>query len=188
VGDESPSEGEFSLVTKHTFWYNKDNTIVRGVWVMSIKAYFSNRIYKKTLPDEYVEAISHALLVFNRAKHFAFNTSMKERRSGQSKRSQSLHLTMKEGFGLDDYYANSTVQEAKAKQKSLDELNKLYMSNKQAQIKSVKNKLKKEKSSLTTLKKIKKSFITGNPSFSKHSKERVFGLSCGKRAKKNPLP
>lgn len=142
---------------------------------MSIKAYFSNRIYKNTLPDEYVEAINYALLVFNRAKHFAFNTSMKERRSGQSKRSKSLHLTVKERFGLDDYYANSAVQEAKAKQKSLDELNKLYMSNKQAQMKSVKNKLKKEKSRLTTLKKIKKSFITGNPSFSKHLKEQKAG-------------
>ena len=49
------------------------------------KAYFSNRIYKHTLSKEYVEAISHALFVFNRAKHFAFQTQVLEKRSGKSK-------------------------------------------------------------------------------------------------------
>jgi hypothetical protein len=30
-------------------------------------------MYKHTLSEEYVSAITHALLVFNRAKQFAFN-------------------------------------------------------------------------------------------------------------------
>ena len=33
-----------------------------------------------------------------------------------------MHLTVKERFQLDDYYANSAVQEANAIQKSLTEL------------------------------------------------------------------
>jgi hypothetical protein len=34
---------------------------------MGTKAYFTNRVYKNTLSKEYVKAIDHALLVFNRA-------------------------------------------------------------------------------------------------------------------------
>jgi transposase len=76
---------------------------------------------------------------------------------------------------LDDYYANSAVQEAQAKQKSLTQLNKLYISNKEEQIASVKNKLKKEKTVLTKLKKIKQSFIAGKPRFPKDVREQQIG-------------
>ncbi|MBZ5751689.1 hypothetical protein [Metabacillus rhizolycopersici] len=49
------------------------------------KAYFSKRIYKNMLPKVYIDAISHSLLLFNRAKHFAFQTQAVEKRSGKSK-------------------------------------------------------------------------------------------------------
>jgi IS605 OrfB family transposase len=136
---------------------------------MKTRAYFSQRIYKNTFSEEYVQAITHALFVFNQAKQFAFSTSVKEKRSGENKRNKSMHLTVKERFSLDDYYSNSTVQEANAIQKSLTELSKLYIKNKDEQIKSVKNKIKKTKSRLTTLTKLKKSFVKGNPSFPKNS-------------------
>ncbi|AGK52280.1 IS200/IS605 family accessory protein TnpB-related protein [Bacillus sp. 1NLA3E] len=142
---------------------------------MSIKTYFSNRIYKHRLSEEFVTMIEHALFLFNQAKHTAFNTLVKEKRSGKSKRTRSLHLTVKEQFKLDDYYANSVVQEAKAVQSSLIELNKLYIKNKAEQINSIKKKLKKVKSHLTTLQKIKKSFVKGKPSFPKNAKEQKEG-------------
>ena len=136
---------------------------------MKTRAYFTQRVYKNTLSQEYVEAITHALFVFNQAKQFTFSTSVKEKRSGENKRTKSMHLTVKERFALDDYYSNSAVQEANAIQKSLTELNKLYIKNKKEQIKSVKNKIKKTKSRLTTLSKLKKSFVTGTPLFPNHS-------------------
>lgn len=142
---------------------------------MSTKAYFSNRIYKHTLLEEFVSAIEHALFLFNQAKHTAFNILVKEKRSGKSKRTKSLHLTVKNQFKLDDYYANSVVQEANAVQSSLIELNKLYIKNKTEQIKSIKKKIKKVKSRLTTLKKIKKSFVKNKPSFPKNAKEQKAG-------------
>ena len=142
---------------------------------MSFKAYFSNRVYKNTLSSEYVNAVGHALLVFNRAKHFSFSTSVKEKRSGQSRRSKSMHLTLKERFHLDDYYANSAVQEANAMQKSINELNKLYISNKETQIKSLKKKIKKDRTRLTRLKKSKESFVKGKPSFPKNSNMNKIG-------------
>ncbi|GGB52499.1 hypothetical protein GCM10011409_32570 [Lentibacillus populi] len=52
---------------------------------------------------------------------------------------------------MDDYYANSAIQAAKAQLKSLDELKKIYIENKSAQIRSIKRKLKQERSRLTTL-------------------------------------
>ena len=118
---------------------------------MVTKAYFSERVYKNTLSKEYREAIAHALLVFNRAKQFAFSTSIKEKRSGKSRRTKSMHLTVKDLFSLDDYYANSAVQEANAIQKSLIELNKLYKKNKEEQIKSVKSKIKNTKVSINNI-------------------------------------
>ena len=143
------------------------------------KAYFSKRVYKNTLPKVFVEAISHALLSFNRAKHFAFQTQVLEKRSNNSKRSQSLQLTVKNRFQLNDYYANSAVQTANAHMKSQNELKKMYIANKEEQIKSVKNKIKATKSKLTTLSKIKQSFIEGNPKFNKTSREQKKGrLFC----------
>lgn len=142
---------------------------------MKTRTYFSVRVYKDTLSQEYIEAITHALLVFNRAKQFAFSTTTKEKRSGKNKRSKSMHLTVKSRFNLDDYYANSAVQEANAIQKSLSELNKLYITKKEEQLKSVKNKIKKEKSRLKTLTKMKQSFVNGKPSFPKNSNIKKMG-------------
>ena len=150
-----------------------------------MKAYFSNRIYKFTLSKEYVDSISHALLVFNRAKHFSFQYQVLEKRSGKSKLDKSLHLTVKERFQFNDHYANSAVQEANGILKSQKELQKMYIENKEAQITSVKKKIKSTKSRLTTLLKIKNSFIKGKPTFNKTSKEQQFGRFFVVQFKKN---
>ncbi|MGM0900691.1 MAG: IS200/IS605 family accessory protein TnpB-related protein [Bacillota bacterium] len=139
------------------------------------KVYFSNRIYKQSLTEKYVEAISHALLVFNQAKHFCFQLHVKEKRSGQSLRSESMHKTVKSKYNLKDYYANSVVQEANALMSSQQELKNLYISNRTEQIKSVKKKIKTTKSCLTTLNKIKNSFVQGKPKFNKTSREQQKG-------------
>lgn len=122
-----------------------------------------------------MEAISHSLLLFNRAKQFAFQTQILEKRSGKSKREQSLHLTVKKDFGMNDYYANSVVQEANALMKSQEELRKVYIINKEEQIMSVKKKMKRTKGSLTILSKIKTSFTKGKPRFNKTSREQKRG-------------
>ncbi|MBO1006007.1 transposase, partial [Pseudogracilibacillus auburnensis] len=139
------------------------------------KAYFSQRVYKDTLPRMSVESISHALLLFNRAKHYAYQIQILEKRSGQSQRKQSLHLTVKKRFEFNDYYTNSAVQEANAHIKSQNELSKMYITNKKEQIKSVKKKIKSTKSRLTTLTKIKESIIKGKPTFNKISREQKKG-------------
>jgi hypothetical protein len=73
---------------------------------------------------------------------------------------------------MNDYYTNSVVQEANALMKSQSELKKMYISTKEEQIKSVKKENQNEKSRLTTLTKIKHSFIKGKPSFNKTSREQ----------------
>ena len=64
---------------------------------------------------------------------------------------------------------------ANAHMKSQNELKKMYIANKEEQIKSVKNKIKNTKRKLTTLSKIKQSFIKGNPKFNKTSREQKKG-------------
>ena len=142
---------------------------------MSTKTFFSNRIYKHTLSTAFVDATCDALDRFNRAKQFVFDKLVKENRSGQRRREKSLHLIVKEKFQLDDYYANSAVQAANAQVKGLGELKKLYTENKKEQIRSIKKKLKNDRSRLTTLKKIKASFIKDQPTFPKRTKEQQYG-------------
>lgn len=139
------------------------------------KAYFSNRIYKSSINENYVDAISYAHLLFNRAKHFAFQTQVLEKRSGKNKREKSIHLTVKNRFGMNDYYTNSAVQEANSLLKAQNELQKMYIANKEEQIKAVKKKMKKTKNRLTVLTKIKTSFTKGKPSFNKTSPEKQKG-------------
>ena len=59
--------------------------------------------------------------------------------------------------------------------KSLHELKKLYVEVKREQIRSLNKKLKNDRSRLTTLRKIKTSFIKDNPTFPKRVREQLYG-------------
>ena len=96
------------------------------------KAYSSKRIYKDQLDKTFVSALEQTLFTFNQAKQFAYSTQIKEKRSGKTLRTDSLHVTVKNEFNLNDYFANSAVQEAGALISSQEELKKLYMKEKEA--------------------------------------------------------
>ena len=53
----------------------------------------------------------------------------------------SLHMILKNKFKIDDYYANSLLQDAKGVYKSQLEKDKLYKSNLKEKLKAVNNKL-----------------------------------------------
>jgi hypothetical protein len=139
------------------------------------KTYFSNRVYKNTLSNRYVEATCQALLVFNQAERFAYHVQLREERTDKKALAQSLQKETKQRYQLDDYYANSAVQQGKAILSSQKELKKLYKQQKDEQIKATKKKIKETKSRLTVLKKIKTSFVKGIPSFNKMSPEQQYG-------------
>ena len=106
------------------------------------------------------------LMRFSKAKRFSFRPSFEK--SKKSLYNDSLHLVVKRRFGLNDYLANSAVQEARALFSSRVELNKLYINQTDEKIKHIKKKLKAERSFLTQLKKIKESLIKGNLRFPKN--------------------
>lgn len=81
---------------------------------------------------------------------------------------ESIHLVVKKKFGVNDYIANSIVRESQALIKAQSSLNKLYIKQTDEKIKKIKQKLKKERSFLTTLCKIKESCIKGNIQFPKN--------------------
>jgi len=140
-----------------------------------MKTYFSNRIYKNKIDAIAVLSIEHALLLFGQAKQFAFSTQVKEKRSGHSRREESMFLTVKKKYQLNDYYTNSAVQEAKALFSSCEELTKLYINEKEEKVKTIKKKIKATKSRLTVLRKIKQSIIKGKPTFNQTSREQKRG-------------
>ncbi|GGM23654.1 hypothetical protein GCM10011351_06800 [Paraliobacillus quinghaiensis] len=142
---------------------------------MTMKAYFSNRVYKDVNKKATVENTQHTLFVFNQAKHYRVQSEVREKRGSKEKGKSSIHQQVKARFNLTDYYANSAVQDGKALLSAQQELTKMYISNKEAQISSIKKKIKSTKSRITVLNKIKKSFIIGNPKFNKTSFEQQKG-------------
>ncbi|GGM28142.1 hypothetical protein GCM10011351_12550 [Paraliobacillus quinghaiensis] len=142
---------------------------------MTIKAYFSNRVYKNVNTKASVEDTQHTLFVFNQAKQYRVQREVREKRGSKEKGKSSIHQQVKAKFGLTDYYVNSAVQEGKALLSAQQELKKMYISNKEEQMKSVKKKIKSTKSRLTVLNKIKNSFIKEKPNFNKTSPEQQKG-------------
>ncbi|MDQ0242595.1 IS605 OrfB family transposase [Bacillus fengqiuensis] len=134
------------------------------------KAYFSKRIQKKLLNEESIKENSVSIEFFNKAKRFAFHSLIRKKRWNLPGFEPSLHLQTKQKYQLDDYYTNSAVREANALFKSRESLHKLYIEQASVQIKSIKKKIKNEKTKLTKLRKIKTSFTKGSPTFPKNSR------------------
>ncbi|CAI8837586.1 IS200/IS605 family accessory protein TnpB-related protein [Bacillus sp. IT-79MI2] len=131
------------------------------------KAYFSKRIYKTGLPHEMVDAVTQTIETFNRAKRFAFRTIVQEKRWNRKMHADSLHLVLKRNYQLNDYYANSAVQEARALFTGLMALQKRYEKQTQEKLKKLKKKLKQER---TNLRKIKQSCVKGKLTFPKNTR------------------
>jgi hypothetical protein len=108
------------------------------------KAYFSRRLYKSKMDILHVTETSYALELFHRAKRFAFQTLVREKRWGR-KLHPSLHIVVKKKYGLNDYFANSAVREANALFSSLMELNKMHIQQTEEKINDVKKKRKAER-------------------------------------------
>ncbi|MEN1935880.1 IS200/IS605 family accessory protein TnpB-related protein [Paenibacillus sp. 102] len=134
------------------------------------KAYFSKRIYKIDVPHEMVDTLSETIETINQAKRFAFQTIVREKRWNRKLYSDSLHLVLKRKYQLNDYYANSAVQEAKALFTGLMALQKLYEKQTQEKLKKLKKKLKQERTKLTNLRKIKQSCVKGMLTFPKNTR------------------
>lgn len=122
------------------------------------------------LPREMLEGLTETIETFNTAKRFAFQTIVREKRWDRKMYTDSLHLVLKRKFQLNDYYANSAAQEAKALFAGLTEVQKMYEKQTQEKLKKLKKKLKTERTKLTQLRKIKQSCIKGKITFPKNSR------------------
>jgi hypothetical protein len=104
-----------------------------------MKAIFLNRLYKHKINPDFVMSMDHTLRVhtlrvFNQAKHFRYQAEVRELRGSRAKSSVSIHQQLKQRYGLNDYYANSAVQEGRALLSAEKELKKVYIGNKKEQI------------------------------------------------------
>ena len=94
----------------------------------------SNRIYG--LSAELKQQVDETITVFNRAVYSSYNlhhlkeTNLEEFRAIYG--TKSLHMILKEKYGLDDYYTNSATQLAKGKLSSQKQLRKEYIKDKEA--------------------------------------------------------
>ncbi|MCL6557756.1 MAG: IS200/IS605 family accessory protein TnpB-related protein [Firmicutes bacterium] len=124
------------------------------------KTYFSNRVYKNTLPTNQVYSTGKALIDFNRAKHKAYRMLLAEHNYG-TKHDPSVHLQVKELFSFDDYWANSAVQEARAQISSQKELLKMYSAGVEDQIDTKRDKIKELNKKISRLEDLLSAIIKG---------------------------
>lgn len=125
------------------------------------KTYFSDRIYKNTLPTNQVYSTGKALIDFNRAKHKAYRMILAGHNYG-TKHDPSVHLQIKELFSFDDYWANSAVHEARAQVSSQKELLKIYIAGLEEQIGTKQDKIKELNKKINRLEGLLSAVIKGN--------------------------
>ena len=138
---------------------------------MSMKCYFSNRIYKSKLDKNDLELLNLTHQIYNKALHSVYNKQILESRAisnGKKISKTNYHKWLKETFKIDDYYANSILQESKAIISSQTELRELYVSQTEIDIKELEKKISSIRARQTVLQKIKNSLKKdGKPSFNK---------------------
>ncbi|MFB9761238.1 hypothetical protein, partial [Ectobacillus funiculus] len=143
------------------------------------KCYFSNRIYKHTVSRDVNQELSHSLQLYNQAMRTAYAWQTKHLRTGNKPYEGSPHLAIKKRFQLDDYYANSAVQQANALRTSQKELQVLYLKQVDVTLQSIQKKLKNERSKLTALRKMKQSIMAGKPKLHKRMGYRMHQTASG---------
>ncbi|GAA3325197.1 hypothetical protein GCM10020331_056080 [Ectobacillus funiculus] len=89
------------------------------------------------------QELSHSLQLYNQAMRAVYAWQTKHLRTGNKPYEGSLHLAIKKRFQLDDYYANSAVQQANALRTSQKELQVLYLKQVDVTLQSIQKKLKK---------------------------------------------
>ncbi|UNC91728.1 hypothetical protein [Candidatus Contubernalis alkaliaceticus] len=150
------------------------------------KCFFSNRIYKKDLPQKDVSVIQDALLIFNKAKHTAYKFFLDEY-NHNLKYDISIHLQIKNRYGLNDYFANSAVQAAKVVLSSQKELNGQYQKNLNHQIKTRQKKIKDISKKINKKEKVLNSLVNGNfniyPGAREFKKGRIYGIRYKKHTR-----
>lgn len=123
------------------------------------KTIFSKRIRKEFLDTNIINNIQDILLIQNEAKIKAYSYLAYNKEYLAIDESGSLHLHIKNMFGLNTYYANFAVTEAKWVINSNKEFNKYYIKNLEQQIKHKKDYLNKQNNKLKFWTKIKKYMV-----------------------------
>ena len=111
----------------------------------------SRYIKKNVFPLETNLMIEQDLCTFHSMKHTAFAWQ----NQGRIFSDKSLHCTLKEQFGVMDYYVNSANREAQALLSSQKELNNGYLKDTRELLKEVRKKLKQKETTLCKYRKAK---------------------------------
>lgn len=109
---------------------------------------FSNRVYYSSLDNLILETILDDLDKFNSMVRKSHALLVCEKNKGKE-HDKSNHLTIKELFGVSDYYTNSAVQEAKANYNNAVENHKIHIESQESKILKIQDKIKKTEKALT---------------------------------------
>ena len=123
------------------------------------KTLFSNRIKDKTISNDELDIILNDISDFNSMVIKSYSLLVLEK-DKKVKLDKSNHLIIKNLFEVNDYFANSAVQEAKARYNTTTENHKNNIEAKKSQITKIEEKIKKEDKKLKNKEIILESIIT----------------------------
>ena len=125
----------------------------------AVTRYIHSAYVKKSLHPELTAALEHDMQIFGDMKLDAFvqyNTG----RDKKDAAGNSLHVRLKNEYGVNDYFANSARQEAKAVISSQKELAQLYISDTKECISRLEKKLRKLSQQLAKMQTLKSQIIS----------------------------
>lgn len=91
----------------------------------TVTRYMHSAYVKKSSCPELTAALEHDMHVFGDMTRQAF-ADRNAKRDGKDAAGRSYHIQLKSRYGVNDYFANSAYNEAKAVVSSQEELAKMY--------------------------------------------------------------
>ena len=143
----------------------------------AVTRYMHSAYVKKTSCPELTEALEHDMHVFGDMTRHAF-ADRNTKRDGKDAAGRSYHVQLKSRYGVNDYFANSAYNEAKAVVSSQEELAKMYADDVTASIVKSSEDLKKLQKNLRMSQDLKQRIISATRSGRHIRRSGISGVSC----------
>lgn len=143
----------------------------------TVTRYMHSAYVKKSSCPELTAALEHDMHVFGDMTRQAF-ADHNTRRDKKDAAGRSYHVQLKSRYGVNDYFANSAYNEAKAIVSSQEELSKMYADDVAASVAKSSDDLKKLQKKLHALLDLKRRIISATKSGRRIRRSGISGVSC----------
>lgn len=143
----------------------------------TVTRYMHSAYVKKSSCPELTAALEHDMHVFGNMARQAF-AARNTNRDVKDAAGRSYHVQLKSQYGVNDYFANSAYNNAKAVVSSQEELAKMYLDDVKSSASASFDKLRKLQKQLHAAQDLKKRIISATRSSRSIRRSGISGVSC----------